>query len=107
MLYLPIEKESIPYTFQTTIGGEDFEITVGYNERFDYFTLDLAKDGRTIILGEKITYGRALFEQVPDDTDIPRYPITPLNISKNKVIERVGWDELSIDVLLVIGDPNG
>lgn len=105
MLYLPIDKKLIPYKFQTTIGGEDFEFTVNYNERFDFFTIGVSKKGFQIMLGDKIVYGRSLFETVPDDRSIPKYPITPLSTSK--AIERVGWKEMSVDVFLVIGDPNG
>ncbi|QGF21722.1 hypothetical protein Sam46_gp18 [Bacillus phage vB_BcM_Sam46] len=105
MLYLPIDKGLIPYTFQTTIGGEDFEFTVKYNARFDFFTMDISKNGQKVMNGDKIVYGRALFETIPDDAAIPKYPITPLSLSGP--VERVGWKELSVNVFLVIGDPNG
>lgn len=104
MLYIPIDKDNIPYSFNMDVAGENFDFTINYNERFDFFTMDLSKDDEPVIYGEKITYGRALFSTFPDDTKTPQYPIIPFDDAGKE--NRVGWDNFMDSVFLYIGDPD-
>jgi len=104
MKYLDIDKNLIPYRFQTPIAGVLYDFMIRYNKRFDFFTMDLSKDGIPIVTGDKIVYGRMLFETCQDDSKTPEYPITPFDIMGENA--RVGWDDLVSNVFLYIGDPN-
>lgn len=104
MLYIPIDKEAIPYQFDIEIAGESFTFDLRYNERFDFFTVDLYKDGELVVYGEKVVYGRALFSTYPDDSKIPKYPIVPLDEAGKE--DKVTYANLGETVFLFIGDPN-
>ena len=104
MIYLPIDKDLIPYQFSADIAEEEFLFEVNYNERFDFFTIDLYKDDNPIVLGEKIVYGRALFANYPNEENLPQYPITPFDEAGQET--RAGWDNFGTSVFLFIGDPN-
>lgn len=103
MLYIDIDKEDIPYQFDMDIKDEEFTFHIHYNERFDYFTVDLYKDGEVVAMGDKIVYGRALFAAYPDDAKLPQYPITPIDLGGLE--KRVGWDNFMESVFLYIGEP--
>lgn len=104
MIYIDIDKTAIPYQFNLSIAGDEFTFSVDYNQRFDFFTMDLYKGDQLITLGERITYGRALFSTYPDDDNLPAYPIIPFDEAGKE--ERVGWDNLGVSVFLFIGDPD-
>lgn len=104
MIIIPIEREEVPARFEIDIAGEDFEMEVRHNERFDFYTVDLWKDEKMIVAGEKVVYGRALFSTLPDDEVLPKYPITPLSESED--YGRVDYDNFGRTVFLTIGDPN-
>lgn len=101
---MEIDKTAIPYSFDMEIADEEFTFVVDYNQRFDFFTMDLYKNDELIIKGEKILYGRALFGSYPDDSKIPEYPITAFD--EAGVESRVGWDQLENTVFLFIGSPD-
>ena len=101
MQYIQIDKDSIPYTFEIDIDGTEFGMAIRYNERFDFFTVDLTKDGETVILGEKMIYGQLLFASYPDESKIPGLPIIPYDEAGKET--RVGWDQLENTVFLFVG----
>ena len=97
--FINIEKELIPYSFEIELGVELFQIGVEYNVVGDFFTLDLSKDGETLVTNEKIVYGEPLFSEIYD----ARYPaplIVPLDESGNET--RVRWENLNKTVFLVV-----
>jgi hypothetical protein len=102
MIYMDIDKSMIPYSFEMDIKDEEFTFVVDYNQRFDFFTMDLYKNGELLIKGEKIIYGRALFGGYPDADAIPQWPITPFD--EAGLEDQVGWDQLGNTVFLFIGD---
>ena len=104
MIYMEIDKTAIPYEFEMDIAGEDFTFAIDYNQRFDFFTMDLYKGDTLIIKGEKLIYGRGLFGAYPDETMIPQHPIVPFDEAGKET--RVGWDQLEETVFLFIGDPD-
>lgn len=72
--YIPINKAECPYRFEIILGAEPFDIEVRYNERYDFFTVDLLKGDEVLVTGEKLTYGVPLFRDVEDN----RYPVVQL-----------------------------
>lgn len=100
-MIIEIDKDSIPYTFDIDIVGEVFGFEVNYNNRFDFFTVDLYKDDELIIAGEKIVYGKELFSTINDER-LPKAVIIPIDPSGFEEI-RVGWDQLGVSVFLEVG----
>lgn len=99
MRYIEIDKEEIPYKFEINLADETFEFGINYNELGDFFTVDLYKNTKPIILGQKIMYKKELFDGILED-DLPRVLILPYDTTEQA--ERVGYDELENDVLLFI-----
>lgn len=99
MDYIDIEKNLIPYRFDISLEEEVFTFEVHYNEQFDYFTLNLEKDGEVLVHGEKLVYGSTLFYDVMDNR-FPRVPIVPYDQSETESI--VNWRTLSESVFLYL-----
>lgn len=77
--YIDIDKEQIPYEFDLELEQDTYKLDVRYNELFDFFTIDLSKDGVALVTGEKLVYGQALFRGV--DKQLPAPRIIPLDPS--------------------------
>ncbi|WP_223068478.1 phage baseplate plug family protein [Paenibacillus caui] len=101
MNYIDIEKELIPYRFDISLFGEMFTIEVHYNSDYDFFAIDLERDGEVLVTGEKLIYGQPLFRDVMDNR-FPKLPIIPYDEAgkENKVI----WSTLSESVFLFVAD---
>ncbi|WP_422659121.1 phage baseplate plug family protein [Paenibacillus sp. EC2-1] len=99
MDYIDIEKNLIPYRFDISLEEEVFTFEVHYNEQFDFFTLNLEKDGEVLVNGEKLVYGSTLFYDVMDNR-FPRVPIVPYDQSETESI--VNWRTLSESVFLYL-----
>lgn len=99
MNYIEIDKDAIPYSFEMQLGNVTWEFEVRYNTDFDFFTIDLLRAGELIVAGEKLVYGKALFENVQTK---PSIPIMPFDESGNA--KRVGWAELENSVFLYLLD---
>jgi hypothetical protein len=98
-MYVPIQKEQTPYRFEIVLGAEVFEIEVRYNADFDFFTLDLYKDGEALVYGEKLVYGVPLFVDVFDQ----RFPVLQLVPKDDAGLEtRVGHANLGETVFLQV-----
>lgn len=76
--YIPIEKDNIPYRFEVELEAELFEMEIRYNETYDFFTIDLYKNGNPLVYGEKVVYGVPLFTNVRD-LRFPVVSITPMD----------------------------
>ena len=76
-----IEKSLIPYTFDILLADELFTITVDYNQRNDFFTVALEKDGEMICEGEPLIYGFPLFADFYQAGKLPSLDIIPLDAS--------------------------
>ena len=100
MRYIDIDKNLIPYEFEMTLANELFRFKVNYNGEFDYFTIDLFKNNETIILGEKLIYGRPLFLSCLEG---PKIDIVPYDIAGR--VERINYENLNEEVFLfLVGD---
>ncbi|MFD1777007.1 phage baseplate plug family protein [Paenibacillus rhizophilus] len=109
MDYIEIDKDNIPYRFEISISDELFTIEIHYNTEYDFFTLDLEDaEGNTLVTGEKLVYGQALFADVWDSR-FPKQPIVPWDESENST--EVTWNTLGTSVFLYIvyseGDDDG
>ncbi|MNS83057.1 hypothetical protein D3C72_1168290 [compost metagenome] len=99
MEYIEIEKELIPYRFDISIADEMFTFEVQYNADYDFFTLDLEKNGEVLAVGEKLVYGLPLFYDVIDNR-FPAIPIVPYDESDRTQV--VTWETLSESVFLFL-----
>jgi hypothetical protein len=100
-VHLDIEKELLPYRFDMELADELFTFEVQHNERFDFFTIDLKKDGETLVLGEKVMLNRVLFSLVADPR-LPKVYLIPLD--ESGVESRVSYDNLGEKVFIYIGE---
>ena len=101
MEYIDIDKDLIPYTFDITLKDETYTFNVSYNQLKDFFTIDLYKNDKLIVVGEKLLYGKPLF-LTSQHRDIPKVDIIPFDISENT--ERITFENLNEDVFLFIID---
>ncbi|WP_026702865.1 phage baseplate plug family protein [Salibacterium aidingense] len=99
-MIIPIEKERIPYEFEIRLNETLYTFEIHYNGEHDFFTVDLYQNGEVIIYGEKLVYGRPLFEGVTDSR-LPSDQITPLDPSEEE--NSVTYDNFAESVLLYIG----
>ena len=97
-MIIDINKDLCPYQFDIQLEGTTYTMEIRYNNEFDYFTVDLLVGEETIINGEKILYGRELFQShkhlnVPSD-------IVVFDASDEQT--RAGYDQLGETVFLYI-----
>lgn len=104
--YLDIEKEKIPYVFEVSLQGNTYEMEINYINEGDYFTVDLIKDNRVLIEGEKILYRKPLFTSILYK-DIPNLSIIPYDLREEE--KRITYENFyeSIFLYLIEGDENG
>lgn len=106
MNYIEIEKDLIPYSFEIDLANDEYEIEVHYNNRFDFFTIDLFKDGKPLVLGEKLMLDRPLFDGLAN-IYLPKVKIIPLDRAGEAT--RITYDNLESTVFLYVfeGDNDG
>lgn len=95
-----INKSLVPYTFSILLGGEVFDFRVDYNETHGFFTIGFSKDGEVVCSGEKIVYGKKLFEEIYEHGKFPAVDIIPYDLSGE--YDSVTHDNLSETVQLYI-----
>lgn len=99
MFYLDVEKEAIPYTFETVLRDETYQFTVNYNSHGDFFTVDIYKNSVPLRFGEKIVYGQPLFIN-HRYIGAPRLFIIPYDTTENA--KRISYENMSEDVFLYV-----
>lgn len=99
MEYIEIEKERIPYRFDISIVDEIFTFEVHYNPDYDFFTVDLERDGEVLVRGEKLVYGQTLFYDVQDHR-YPKLPIVAYDQSEKST--DVTWETLGVSVFMYV-----
>lgn len=99
---ITINKALVPYAFLILLGGEQFEITVLYNETHGYFTVELRKNNEVLCAGEKVVYGKRLFEEIFVAGKFPAVDIVPYDMSGES--NSVTFDNLSETVHLFISN---
>jgi hypothetical protein len=100
-MHIEIEKDLIPYRFDIELADELFTFEVNYNDRFDFFTIDLWKDGEVVVYGQKININKPLFSPLTDQR-LPKVYIIPLDESGEAT--RVTYENLGETVFLFIGE---
>ena len=96
MKKLSINKDLIPYSFEIELNDKIYTMVVKYNERFDFFTIDVYLDDEIVMYGEKITLGEPLFLPVMYN-DMPI--IAPFDFAYNAT--RVTFENLDDTVELI------
>ncbi|MGC6588021.1 phage baseplate plug family protein [Paenibacillus sp. Dod16] len=99
MEYIDIEKEQTPYRFDISLAEENFTFEVHYNAEYDFFTVDLERDGDVLAVGEKLVYGMPLFYDIMDNR-FPKLPIVPFDESDKS--RAVTWETLGKSVFLYV-----
>lgn len=100
--YIDIDKDLIPYEFEIAIEGTTYKVKVNYNSIGDFFSLDLFKGKQTLILGEKIVYGKPLFLTTLYK-DVPSISIIPYDLSKES--KEITFENFNEQVFLfLVGD---
>ena len=94
------EKSELPCTFDILLGDELFNLTISYNERPDFFTVGLEKDGETLCEGEPLIYGMPLFGDFYQPESFPGIEILPLDESGEQNI--VTFENLGKTVFLTV-----
>lgn len=103
--YIEIEKDEIPYALEVELDDEVYGLEINYNQSFDYFTVDLFRDGIAIVIGEKLVLNRPLFRNFVD-INLPKTQLIPLDRAGNA--KRITWDNFNETVFLyVVGDDIG
>lgn len=104
MEYIDIEKDQIPYRFDISLADEMYTFEVHYNADYDFFTVDLERNGELIAAGEKLVYGMPLFYDIQDNR-FPKAPIVPYDESERQ--SEVNWKTLGESVFLYVIDEEG
>lgn len=99
--YIEIDKDEIPYSFEIELAGEVFEIEVNYNQTYDFFTVDLFKDGGVLVIGEKLIINRPLFKNRVN-IDLPKVQIIPKDRANSAT--RITYENMNETVFLYVGD---
>ncbi|MBY0085777.1 phage baseplate plug protein [Brevibacillus brevis] len=97
MEIIEIEKEQIPYRFEIVLTDTVFTFEVHYNSEYDFFTIDLERDGEVLATGNKLVYGVPLFSSSVDER-FPQVEILPYDESGSAQV--VNWKTLSESVFL-------
>lgn len=101
MNYIEIDKDLIPYRFEIDLAGEEYEFEINHNNRFDYFTVDLYRDGTALVVGEKLMLNRPLFDGLAN-INLPKMKIIPKD--RSGIETRITYDNLESTVFLYVID---
>lgn len=99
MKYIDIDKSLIPYRFDIKLYGETYTFEINYNEIYDFFTINLYKNEIPIVFGEKIVYGKPLFNSY-NHLEISKISILPFDLSQNT--DRVTYENFNEQVYLYL-----
>ena len=73
--------DQLPMMFDTSFGNYHCSLQINYNEVGDFYTVDLYDiEGKPIILGEKLVYGKRLWSDYTDYR-LPSIDLVPMDES--------------------------
>lgn len=100
--YIDIDPEEIPLTFEHDIEEDTFTFGINYNEKYDFFTLDLWDvNGKPIVMGEKLMLNMPLFGDIVDE----RLPVTRIiPMDESGEAKRISKDNFYKTVFLCFDD---
>lgn len=102
---ISIDKEDIPYQFDVELVGEMFTFLIKYNATFDFFTVDLSKNGEILVYGVPMVYGVPLFGSF-NNVNLPRVPLVPYDLANKEDV--ITYDNMNRTVFLYVdGVPYG
>lgn len=108
MYIMPIDLNSVPYTFEITLSGRVYKIALRYNTLYDFFTADLILNNVILVSQEKLVLGQFLFREVAEDKEHninPDFPNELLYVgSEDETIGRVSITNLGDSVQIYIVD---
>ncbi|GED69386.1 hypothetical protein BRE01_30880 [Brevibacillus reuszeri] len=106
MEFIEIEKDLIPYRFEIPLSDTVFTFEVHYNSEYDFFTVDLEREGTVLATGVKLVYGVPLFGDCMDGR-FPKAELIPFDVSGSD--QEVTWSSLGETVFLYVleGEENG
>lgn len=99
---IEIEKELLPYSFNITLTGEEFNLAFDYNKAADLFTCTLSKDGEVLVHNEPLIYGVELFADVYRADYFPAIAIVPLD--EAGIEKAITYENFGKTVFLTIDD---
>lgn len=98
-----VNKKMMPYRFNISFDDTGiYSLLFNYNEKGDFFTIALYKNGELISGGQPINYGVPLFLDVFEIGKFPAVIIKALDESNNTDV--VTWDNFGEIVFLCIDD---
>lgn len=95
--YIDIDKTAIPYDIEMELSGEIYKLEFSYNRQFDFFTVDLFKNGVALVIGEKLILNRQLWRNNVDN-DLPKIQLIPKD--RAGVASRITYENLNETVFL-------
>lgn len=98
---IPIDKESIPYSFDIDLSGVACTFMIDYNMYGDFFTMNLSIDDQEVEVGAKLTLGVEIFNTRPNALN-KVVKIVPLDITGKNT--RITYENFSANVLLFVMD---
>ena len=102
---LLVNKDLIPYNFNILLADELFNITIGYNEGHDFFTVALMKDDEMVCEGEPVVYGVPLFRDIYIVDKYPAIDIIPIDESGTQ--DTVTFENLGKNVFFTVDNAGG
>lgn len=98
--YIEIDKDDLPEIFEIELAGKNVYLKFDFNTVGEFYTVDLFDNNMdSIIIGEKLSYGRKLWDGLHDPR-IPNIDIMPFDESlKEKTITP---DNLGVTVFLYL-----
>ena len=100
-----VEKSLVPYSFNILLADELFTLTVNYNEKHDFFTVSLEKNGEMVCEGEPLVYGFPLFRDIYEAGKYPALDIIPIDESGER--DTVTFQNLGETVFLTVDNESG
>ena len=98
---IEVDKELLPYSFDITLAGDEYNMEFMYNSEADLFTCTLSKDDEVLVYNEPIIYGVEMFSDVYNEL-FPMLSIVPLDEAGNET--SVTYDNFGKTVFLTIDD---
>lgn len=104
MDYIDIDKNELPVRFDINLADETFTMEMAYNETGDFFTVDLYRpdaEGELLplVLGEKLTLNRRLWESLTD-LELPAPSLVPMDLSNRE--QRLSFANFGVTVFLFV-----
>lgn len=103
LVYLPFSHAEIPVTKTFLINGVYYNITIQYNDRYDFYTILVCDSNDTCIFSGKLSYLRNAIDAVVAGIHVRIIPLiiedVMRDISQVERISAINFDSMRICVL--------